>query len=278
MHRTWQNFWSDLMRDILGDAEKAALLSDPNPMKRAQKAMQTPLPKRFYKDVSVAEEQGGLFHVLLDGKPVKTPARASLSFATRAAAELVAAEFAAQEKEINPAKMPATRLANTAIDGVATEIGAVREDMLRFAANDLLCYRAEGPDALVARQADVWDRYIDWVRARYGARLYLTEGVMHIRQPREAIALIGAAINQIDDPMTLAVLHTMTTLTGSAVLALAVAEGEASAEEVWKAAHLDEDWTNDNWGTDSEAEVRRATRWLDMKAADMMLKALVPED
>lgn len=263
------------MREILTELEVESFVSDPNPMKRAQIQMRSPLPKRFYKEASVADAQG-LFAVHLDGKPVKTPARNLLSFPTAAAAQMVAGEFASQEKEINPASMPATRLANTAIDGISTEVEAVQEDIIRFAANDLICYRAEGPDALVARQADVWDRYIDWVRSRYGARLYLAEGVMHIAQPREAIALIGAAIKQISDPLQLACLHTMTTLTGSAILALAILEGEASAEEAWQAAHLDEDWTSEHWGEDREAAERRAARWQDMKAAADMLKALEP--
>jgi chaperone required for assembly of F1-ATPase len=263
------------MREILTKLETENFVSDPNPMKRAQIQMRTPLPRRFYKEAAVGEANGK-FHVLLDGKPVKTPARVLLSFSSAAAARLVADEFAAQATEINPALMPATRLANTAIDGVAGEMEAVQEDIIRFASNDMLCYRAEGPDALVARQAEVWDRYIDWVRTRYGARLYLAEGVIHAAQPREAIALIGAAVKQISDPITLACVHTMTTLTGSAVLALAVYEREAPAEEVWKAAHLDEDWTNEHWGEDREAAARRAARWQDMKAAADMLKALWP--
>ena len=261
------------MREILTELEVESFVSDPNPMKRAQTQMRTPLPKRFYKEASVAGAQG-LFAVHLDGKPVKTPARKLLSFPTVAAAKLVADEFSAQDKEINPALMPATRLANTAIDGIATEVEAVQEDIIRFASNDMICYRAEGPDALVVRQADVWDRYIDWARSRYGARLYLAEGVMHIAQPREAITLIGAAVKQITDPLQLACLHNMTTLTGSAILALAILEGEASAEEAWHAAHLEEDWTSEQWGEDREATERRATRWLDMTAAVDMLKAL----
>jgi chaperone required for assembly of F1-ATPase len=261
------------MREILTDLEVESFVSEPDPVKRAQLTMRTPLPKRFYKEASVADA-GGQFVIHLDGKPVKTPARSLLSFPTAMAAQLVADEFSAQDTHINPTLMPATRLANTAIDGIATEIEAVQEDMIRFASNDLICYRAEAPDALVARQADVWDRYIDWVRSRYGARLYLGEGVFHIAQPREAIALIGAAIKQISDSFQLASVHTMTTLTGSAILALAVHEGEVTAEEAWKAAHLDEDWTDEHWGEDAEAAARRAARWQDMKAAAGMLAAV----
>jgi chaperone required for assembly of F1-ATPase len=261
------------MREILTELEVESYVSDPDPVKRAQNQMRTPLPKRFYKEAIVVGADGS-YAVHLDGRPVKTPARTLLSFPTAAAAQLVADEFAAQDKEINPAFMPATRLANTAIDGVATEVEAVQEDIIRFASNDLICYRAEGPDALVARQAEIWDRYIDWTRSRYGARLYLTEGVIHVAQPREAIALIGAAVKQISDPLRLACVHTMTTLTGSAILALAVHDGEVDAQEAWKAAHLDEDWTIEQWGEDREATDRRAARWQDMKAADDMLKAL----
>ncbi len=261
------------MRDILSDLQAAELLMDPNPMRRAQKAMLTPMPKRFYKEAAV-EEQGGRFVVVLDGKPVKTPARKALALPTKAAAELAAAEFASQVKEINPATMPFTRLANTAIDGVSTEVDAVLEDIKRFAGNDMLCYRAEAPDALVLRQTDVWDPYLDWLKAKHGARLYLAEGVMHVVQPAEAVDAVGRALKAHAEPMALACLHAMTTLTGSAVLALAVAEGKVSADEAWKAAHLEEDWTAEFWGEDREAAERRAYRWQEMDAAARMLKAV----
>lgn len=260
------------MREILTNLEAESYVSDPDPMKRAQIQMRTPLPKRFYKQAAVACADGS-FLVQLDGRPVKTPARNLLSFPTAAAAQLVADEFAEQDNDINPALMPCTRLANTAIDGVAAEIEAVQEDIIRFASNDLICYRAEGPGALVARQAEVWDRYIDWTRSRYGARLYLAEGVIHVAQPRDAIALIGAAVKQISEPLRLACVHTMTTLTGSAIFALAIHEGEVDAGEAWQAAHLDEDWTIEHWGEDREATERRTARWQDMKAASDMLVA-----
>jgi chaperone required for assembly of F1-ATPase len=261
------------MRDILSDLEAAEKLMDPNPVRRAQKAMLQPMPKRFYSHAGV-EEQGGQFVVVLDGKPVKTPARKPLAFPTQRAAELVAAEFEAQENEINPVTMPFTRLANTAIDGVANEIGAVLSDIQRFCANDLLCYRAAAPAALVRRQADIWDPYLDRARTRHCVRLVLAEGVMHVEQPTASVDAFAQALKPHADPLNLACLHAMTTLTGSAILALAVAEGEASADDAWQAAHLDEDWTNDKWGADDEAEARRAARWADMDAAARMLKAV----
>ena len=261
------------MRDILSDLQAAELLSDPDPMRRAQKQMLTPLSKRFYKDTGV-EAQDGEYVVVLDGKPVKTPARRMLSLPTKAAAELVAAEFAAQLKDINPAAMPFTRLANSAIDGVSTEVDAVLEDIKRFAGNDMLCYRAESPDALVLKQTDVWDPYLNWLKVKHDARLYLAEGVVHVQQPAGAIESVGRALKAHAEPITLACLHAMTTLTGSAVLALAVAEGHASAEDAWKAAHLEEDWTAEFWGEDREAVERRAYRWQEMDAAARMLKAV----
>lgn len=261
------------MRDILSDLEAAEKLMDPNPMRRAQKAMLTPMPKRFYKAAGVAE-QAGAFVVVLDGKPVKTPARKPLALPTTLAAELVAAEFAAQEKEINPATMPFTRLANTAIDGVANQVDSVLSDIQRFSANDMLCYRSEAPEGLVTRQAAVWDRYLDWVRATHGVRLYLAEGVMHVEQPPASVEAFGLALKPHAEPMKLACLHAMTTMTGSAILALAIAEGESSVEEAWAAAHLDEDWTIEHWGEDREAQARRAARWQDMKAAADLMRAV----
>ena len=261
------------MREFLTEAEIAAFTSHENPMTRAQKAMLTPMPKRFYKDVSVGEAEGQ-FQVLLDGKPVRTPAKAYLQFPTRAAAELVAAEFSAQEKEINPAFMPVTRLANTVIDGVINELDAVRDEVSRYAGNDMLCYRAESPDALVMRQVEQWDPYLEWFRTRHGVRFYLTEGVIHVEQPKEALEQARIAISSITNPWVVAVLHTFTTLTGSAVLALAAVEGHASAADAWNTAHLEEDWTNDQWGADFEAEARRANRWIDMDAADRLLKSI----
>ncbi len=261
------------MREFLSDPDKIEFYSDPNPMKRAQKQMLTPKVKRFYKDVSVAE-QGGHFVVLLDGKPVKTPARISLAAPTAEAARLIAAEFAAQETEIDPTKMPFTRLANTALDGVANEILAVVEDIKRFCANDLICYRADAPDALVLRQTDTWDKYLNWVRDKFGVRLQMTEGVMHVEQPADSIEAFGKALLPYQDAFSLSCLHGMTTLLGSAVMALAVADGEVSAQVAWQDAHLDEDWTIENWGTDDEATLRRANRWIEMDAAVTLLGAV----
>jgi chaperone required for assembly of F1-ATPase len=260
------------LREFLNDLGKVEFFSDPDPVKRAQKQMKTPLVKRFYTTVSV-EGKDGQHLVLLDGKPVKTPVRSVLALPTKAAAGLVAAEFEAQTVEINPIKMPFTRLANTAIDGVAHEIEAVLEDIKRFCGNDLICYRADAPDALVLRQTDLWDFYLNWIKTKYGVRLTLTEGVMHVQQPSQSLDAFGLALQPFQDALSLSCLHSMTTLLGSSVIGLAVATGEVSAQKGWQDAHLDEDWTIENWGTDAEAVHRRANRWIEMDAAARMLTA-----
>ena len=260
------------MRDILNDLEAGKQLSDENPIVRAQKQMLAQLPKRFYEKADVAEVEGG-FAVHLDGRPVKTPARHLLLLPTGAAAQIVADEFAAQEKVIDPGKMPATRLVNTAIDGIAQDPQAVFEDILRFAGTDMLCYRADSPQGLVSRQTEHWDPLIDWMES-LGVRFSLAEGVMHIEQPREAIAAFGVHLAVFKDPIALASLHTMTTLTGSAIIALAIAKEEITAERGWELAHLDEDWTIEHWGSDAEAAERRRNREIEMMTADRMLKAL----
>ena len=261
------------MRDLLSDLEAGSHLSDPDPVKRAQNQMKAPVAKRFYETVSVGRGEGG-FAVLLDGKPVRTPGKAVLTLPNEAAAAIVAEEFAAQSEKIDPVTMPATRLVNTAIDGVAADTQAVIEDILRYASSDLLCYRADGPEALVARQAEAWDPVIDWARAHLGARFILAEGIVHVTQPREAIGAIGIHLARRDEPLRLAALHLMTTLTGSALLALAVEEGELSAESAWAAAHVDETWNAEQWGEDYEAAARNRARWYDFSAAVRILATI----
>lgn len=256
------------MRDILSDLSHGK--SAPDPVERAQKQMQKPLPKRFYRAADVGETEGG-FRILLDGKPVRTPARNFLVLPGRGLAEAVAAEWQAQGKEINPDAMPLTRLANTALDGVASDMQAVAEDVLRYAATDLVCYRAGQPAGLVARQAEAWDPVIEWAARDLGARFVLAEGVMHVSQPREAIAAFGVHVRTHDDPLALAALHVATTLGGSALIAMAVARTRLSAEEAWAAAHVDEYWNEELWGEDHEATKRRLARQRDFDAAAFVL-------
>jgi chaperone required for assembly of F1-ATPase len=262
------------MRDILEDLEAGRLLSDPDPVKRAQNQMRTALPKRFYTSVAVEQENAGGFVIKLDGRPVRTPAKAVLILPTGAAAQFVADEFSAQQEIIDPVTMPAMRLVNTAIDGVAREADAVAEDILRFASSDLLCYRADAPDGLIERQTEAWDPILDWASSTLGARFVLAQGVVHVAQPSASIAAVRIHLDQRREPVRLAALHLMTSLTGSALLALAVDAGAITAEEAWHAAHVDEDWQIDHWGQDSEAVARRNARWRDMSAAARMIAAL----
>ena len=261
------------MREILSDLEDGGLLSDPDPVRRAQIQMRTHLPKRFYEAVSVVPGEGG-FAVHLDGRPVRTPAKALLALPTESAASLVADEFAAQEEVIDPVAMPVMRLVNTALDGVANEPQAVLEDILRFASSDMLCYRADTPQGLVDSQNAHWDPVLDWARSALGARFNLAEGVIHVEQPRESIAVLGSHLAQRREPLRLAALHLMTSLTGSALLALALDAGVLDAGKAWRAAHVDEDWQISQWGQDAEAIARRNARHRDFTAAVQLLEAL----
>lgn len=259
------------MRDILNDAEKAA---DNHPEALARKHSKPPLPKRFYEQAEVKALDEGGFGIALDGRLVKTPARAVLTMPSHAAAALIADEFGAQEKHVDPAKMPVTRLANTAVDGVATDPQSVIDDVLQFASSDLLCYRADTPQRLVELQAEAWNPVLELVRTSFGAHFILSQGVMHVDQPRDAIAAIETALKPHKSPVALAAVHSMTSLTGSALLAVCVAGGLIDAEIAWSAAHVDDDWNISQWGGDAEAEKRRASRHADMQAAAQMLRAL----
>ncbi|MEL7429567.1 MAG: ATP12 family protein [Pseudomonadota bacterium] len=258
------------MRDILEDAEGAAARGDIGPGKANRGQDVQKFPKRFYKVVSVAESDG-IFSVQLDNKPVKTPGRNVLGLPTRAAADCVAAEWDAVVEQINPVHMPMTRLVNTALDGVAAEMQAVMEDIIRYASTDLLCYRADGPEGLVTAQRQHWDPILDWAETNKGARFNLAEGVMHVEQPRESIAAYGLALKRHEDPIRLACIHTFTSLSGSALIALALADRFVDAKAAWAAAHVDEDWNISQWGEDDEAKSRRSQRWCEFDAAYKLL-------
>ncbi len=232
-----------------------------DPTEAARRAMRPQLRRRFYGRAEVAEGEGG-FGVLLDGRPVKTPAR-------RALAAALAAEWEAQRDVIDPAKMPLTRLANSILDGVADAPAAVAAEAEKYLASDLVCYRAAGPEGLVARQAGAWDPIIAWARAALGARVVLAQGMVFVAQPDAALTAAGAALPR--DPWRLGAFHAVTTLTGSALIALAVLNGRLTVEEAWQAAHVDEDWNMDFWGRDELALERRAARFAEMQAACLVL-------
>jgi chaperone required for assembly of F1-ATPase len=226
--------------------------------------------KRFYAHASLTETGEG-FAVLLDGKPVRTPSRNLLAAPMREIAAIIAAEWEAQQQVINPMTMPATRLANSVIDGVTGRVDAVVEDIAKYLETDLLFYRAGHPEALVAREAAHWDPVLFWAAETLGAHFILTEGIVHVRQPDQAIAAARAALPS--DPWAVGALHVVTTLTGSALLALALMRGRLDADEVWAAAHVNEDWNSEQWGADEEAAARRAARLSDFRAAAAVLAA-----
>lgn len=235
----------------------------------SREALVAPRPRRFYKIVSVIETADG-FGVSLDGRPAKTPGKVALAVRSRRLAELLAGEWAAQGKEILAETMPLTRLVNTAIDGVRGKEAAVRADIVAFSGSDLVCYRAPGPDGLVASQAQAWTPVLEWAAGSLGAHFKTVVGVMHEAQPAAAAECVAHAVADLD-ALRLTALHQMTTLTGSALLALACLKGAYSVEDAWRAAHVDEDWQISQWGEDAEAAERRQMRWRDMQAASRLL-------
>lgn len=230
------------------------------------------LSKRFYERVDVEDRDGG-FALLLDGKIVRTPGKAELLLPSRALAEAVAEEWRGQGERIDPATMPLTRLANSAIDGVAGSEQAVIGDILAFAGSDLLCYRADGQLGLIEAQRAHWDPVLAWAKSSLGAPLVLSEGVVHVAQPQASLDRLKDRLDG-RDTFSLAALHVMTALTGSALLALAAAEGQMTQEEAWEASHVDEDWQISQWGEDVEAVARRTARRRDFAAAARLLSLL----
>ncbi len=261
---------SDVTRDWLGEPGDDG---KPDPVRAARTGAKPALPRRFYKEAGFAPAEGG-FRLTLDGRSANTPARNPLVLPTEALAGAVAAEWGAQVTSIDPATMPLTRLANTAIDGVATRIEAVADDLCAYAQTDLLAYRAAEPDRLVTAQAKAWDPVLDWAYETFGAKLILSEGVMHVTQPPQAIQALTEAVRRVDDPFRLAALHTLTTLTGSLILALAVLHGRLDPGAAWEAAHVDETYQADVWGRDEEAEARLAVRRAEFDAAAKTISSL----
>jgi chaperone required for assembly of F1-ATPase len=225
--------------------------------------------KRFWIDAAVVPEGDG-FAILLDGRPVRTPAKAPCLLPTRALAEAVAEEWAAQECEVRPGTMPLTRAANTVLDRVAREFDAVAETIAAYGDTDLICYRAAHPEGLVQRQAEQWAPLIDWSASALGAPLILAEGVMHVDQPTSSLANMSAAV-RTHDPWELSALHELVTISGSLVIGLAVSRGRLTPDAAWTASRVDEDWTIAEWGEDAEAAANAARRRADMLSAARLL-------
>jgi chaperone required for assembly of F1-ATPase len=227
---------------------------------------------RFYEDVSVGPAENG-FAVLLDGKPVRTPGRNKLILPTERLAAAIALEWRAQGDEIVATTMPLLRLANTVVDGVAVNRDGVIDAILRFGENDLLCYRAHQPPELVARQRNGWDPLLEWVRRRHGAEMQVAAGLTHLDQAPEALLALRRAL-EAQTPFALGALHVIASITGSAVLALAVADEFVSGADAFGLSRIDEIYQAEKWGEDAEAakRARNLAHELD-KAVELMAAA-----
>ncbi len=258
------------MRELFDEAIGKSPL---DPEETVRRSMRTPRRKRFYADAGLTEAEGG-FSITLDGKPIRTPSGRQLVAPTREIADAIAAEWNAQGELIDPLTMPLTRLANSVVDAVVDRVEAVSEDIAKYFQSDLLFYRAGHPEALVAREAALWDPPLFWAAEALGAHFILAEGIVHVRQPDSAVTAARAALPS--DPWSIAALHVVTTMTGSALLALALLKGVLDPDQVWAAAHVDEDWNSEKWGVDEEVAARRAARLVDFNAAAGVLTAVNP--
>ena len=228
--------------------------------------------KRFWKDV-VVESEGDGWAINLDGRPVRTPARAVLAVPTEAFAEAIADEWRSVEGEIDPREMPLTGLANAAIDRVASTPQAFATKLAEYAEGDLACYRAEASQELIARQAQEWDKLLAWARRRFDVDFVTTSGLMHVSQPPATVERLSHEVAALD-PFHLAGLSPLVTIGGSLIAALAVLEKAITPEETWDAVSVDERWQLDQWGVDTEAEAALANRRRDFLAAARFLQLL----
>jgi len=228
--------------------------------------------RRFWKQADVVEADGG-FGVALDGRRLKTPGRADLVVPARALAEEIAAEWQGSGETIDPRAMPLTGLASAAIERVAADREAFAAGLARYAESDLTCYRAEGPAALVARQAESWDALLGWARRRYDVDFTTCSGVMHVAQPEETVRKLGHAVASLDH-FHLAGLSPLVTIGGSLVAALAVQEEMLPAEDAWEAVSLDDCWQLEQWGEDPEARAALDARRRDFLAGARLLELL----
>jgi chaperone required for assembly of F1-ATPase len=228
--------------------------------------------KRFWKEVAV-EPEGGCWGIRLDGRPVRTPARAPLIVPGDRLAQAIADEWRDTGEEVDPRAMPMTGLANAAIDHVARDQEAFAQGLARYAEADLACYRAEGPSALVERQEARWDKLLGWARRRYDVDFTTTSGLAHVAQPPATVERLAHAVEALDR-FRLAGLSPLVTIGGSLVAALAVLEGAVTPEQAWDAVSVDERWQLEQWGLDAEAEAALDARRRDFLAAARFLELL----
>ena len=244
-----------------------------DPEEAVRRTTRGPRRKRFYSHAGVAETPDG-FAITLDDKPVRTPSGRVLVAPTREIADAMAGEWDAQQEIIDPLTMPLTRFANSVVDAVVDRVEAVADDIAKYLGSDLLFYRAGYPEALVAREAAAWDPVLFWAADSLGAHFILAEGIIHVRQPDTAIIAARAALPA--DPWSIAALHVVTTLTGSACSHWRCCMACSIPGRSGHAAHVDEDWNIEKWGVDAEVAARRAARLVDFEAAASILKAVNP--
>ena len=228
--------------------------------------------KRFWKNAAAVAGDGA-WGIELDGKPLRTPARAPLEVPTEAIAGAIADEWNAAPEAFEPRSMPLTGLANAAIDRVSPEPEAFAAGLAQYGESDLTCYRAEAPRPLVRRQEEAWDPLLAWGRRRFDVDFRTTCGILHVPQPTATTDRLGHAVGALD-PFRLAGLSPLVTLGGSLLAALAVLEGAVSVEEAWTAVTVDDCWQLEQWGSDAEAEERLENRRRDFFAAASFLKLL----
>lgn len=222
--------------------------------------------KRFYKEAGVERREDGTFGILLDGRPMRTPARAFLAVPNAALAEAIAREWADQGEDIDPSAMPMTGFANAALDQVAPDPASFAATISVYGESDLLCYREENPAGLAQRQAEQWQPLLDWAIGRYGVSFAVTQGIMHTAQPQETLTRLHEA-TAAHDPFLLAALSPLVGISGSLVIGLAAMEQAFDLARLWQAAELDELWQAEQWGDDDEALARRARRYQDFANA-----------
>ena len=228
--------------------------------------------KRFWRLAEAFETDGG-FAIALDGRRVKTPAKADLVLPTGELANAVASEWNAVGETIDPHRMPLTGLSNAAIDRISPDKEQFASGIARYGEGDLTCYRAEGPAALVQWQQVAWDALLEWARRRYDVDFAICTGVMHIDQPADTVRKLAYEVMSLD-AFRLAGLSQMVTIGGSLVAALAVHEEMMPAEAAWEAVSLDDRWQLEQWGDDTEARAALDARRLNFLAAAGFLELL----
>ncbi|MEQ1888840.1 MAG: ATP12 family protein [Alphaproteobacteria bacterium] len=234
--------------------------------------MPPPRVKRFYETAAAVNADGG-YHIALDGKPVRTPGGQTVLLANRALADALAAEWDAQRPHIDLPRMGLNQLVNAAIDRGRADRAALADELIAYGNTDLLCYRAEGPPALVARQTAAWDPVLDWAGARYGVRLKVTSGIVAIEQDAPAMGALGAEVLKAD-PFQLTALRAAVGICGSLIVGLAAAEGCLDAGQAWRTVNVDEDWQREKWGEDPQAVSNRADAFAAFSHAVHMLRLL----